>query len=178
MALRDSALNIVINARDLTGNALNRLRRRLQDTDQAAARASTSLGDMVKRVAALAAAALGLSALTRAMTGMLRTGDEFERLGITMESLMGSIEGGQAAIRPEWSGRQQHIPPPILRFLAFVQVVRPAAWPCIPFVLRDYIILYHCYSYTSFAQLDLPNVVSGSSLSFSAVQKCSLGERG
>ena len=97
MAVRDSALNIVIRARDLTGGALRRLRDSLRATDQAAESAGARLLGMAKAAAGLASAAFGITALARATQGMLATGDQFERLQVTMTALMGSLREGEAA---------------------------------------------------------------------------------
>lgn len=97
MALRDSALNIIIRAKDLTGGALRALRDNLRGADDAADSAGAKLARMAKAAIGLASAAVGVTALARATQGMLATGDQMERLQVTMTALMGSIADGERA---------------------------------------------------------------------------------
>lgn len=97
MAIKDTALNIVIRAKDLTGQALARLRRNIDDTDRSARQAGTGIARMAKAIGGMIAAATGITTLTAAFRGILRTGDDFEKLGVTMTALMGSVQQGEQA---------------------------------------------------------------------------------
>ncbi|WP_263080682.1 tape measure protein [Endozoicomonas sp. Mp262] len=62
-------------------------------------RASGSLQRLSGRFAALVGATVGLYGLKRAMTGILNTGDQFERLRVQLNAVMGSVEQGEAAVQ-------------------------------------------------------------------------------
>lgn len=97
MALRDSILNIVIRARNLAARPLDRFKRDLKDIESTAGRSDNKLAKLTRRVLGLAGAAIGLHTITRAFQAMLSTGDQFERLGVQMEAIMGSVQEGQRA---------------------------------------------------------------------------------
>ncbi len=65
-----------------------------------AEKASGSIQRLSGRFAALIGATVGLYGLKRAVTGLLNTGDQFERLRVQLNAIMGSLEGGEKAI--EW----------------------------------------------------------------------------
>jgi len=100
MALKDSVLSIVIKAKDFSSKALRKLRSNVKEVDETSQKAGSSIGKLTKRLAALAAAAIGLQQIKNLFTGILSTGDQFERLGLQMEQVMGSIEAGEQAT--EW----------------------------------------------------------------------------
>ena len=62
-------------------------------------RASGSLQRLSGRFAALIGATVGLYGLKRAVTGLLNTGDQFERLRVQLNAVMGSVEQGEAAVQ-------------------------------------------------------------------------------
>ncbi len=62
-------------------------------------RASGSLQRLSGRFAALVGATVGLYGLKRAISGLLNTGDQFERLRVQLNAVMGSVEQGEAAVQ-------------------------------------------------------------------------------
>lgn len=56
-----------------------------------------SLGNITGRIVALTAGYVGLNQVSSALTDIFTAGDKFERLGIQMDALMGSIAGGEQA---------------------------------------------------------------------------------
>ena len=79
-------------SKTLRRNSLNRVAR---DAD----RASGSIGRLSQRFGALVAASLGLYTVKRALQGLLGTGDQFERLRVQLNAVMGSVEEGERAIQ-------------------------------------------------------------------------------
>ncbi|WP_422445446.1 tape measure protein [Endozoicomonas sp. ALB091] len=69
----------------------------LKRTAKDAESASTSVGKLTRRFLGLAAATTGLYALKRSIEGVLKAGDQFERLSVQMEAITGSAEGAQEA---------------------------------------------------------------------------------
>ena len=70
----------------------------LNKVAKAADRASGSLGRLSRRFAGLVAASVGLYTVKRAVQGLLNTGDQFERLRVQLNAVMGSVEEGERAI--------------------------------------------------------------------------------
>ena len=62
-------------------------------------RASGSLQRLSGRFTALIGATVGIYGLKRAITGLLNTGDEFERLRVQLNAVMGSVEQGETAVQ-------------------------------------------------------------------------------
>ncbi|WP_422452403.1 tape measure protein [Endozoicomonas sp. ALC066] len=62
-------------------------------------RASGSMGRLSQRLGALVAASVGLYTIKRAIQGLLATGDQFERLRVQLNSVMGSVAEGERAIQ-------------------------------------------------------------------------------
>uniref|UniRef100_UPI0021472AD6 hypothetical protein n=1 Tax=Endozoicomonas sp. YOMI1 TaxID=2828739 RepID=UPI0021472AD6 len=69
----------------------------LKKTARDAESASTSVGKLTRRFLGLAAATTGFYALSRSIQGVLKTGDQFERLAVQMEAVTGSAESAQKA---------------------------------------------------------------------------------
>ncbi|MBO9496994.1 tape measure protein, partial [Thalassotalea sp. G20_0] len=69
----------------------------LEKTARDAESASTSVGKLTRRFLGLAAATTGLYALSRSIQGVLKTGDQFERLAVQMEAVTGSAESARQA---------------------------------------------------------------------------------
>ncbi|WP_028470039.1 tape measure protein [Neptunomonas japonica] len=97
MALRETALSIVIRARDLSSNVLGRFRRAINGTGEASDTAGQQVEKLTRRVIALAGTYLGINALKKAIGGIIGTGARFEQLETQINSMMGSIEAGEAA---------------------------------------------------------------------------------
>ena len=97
MARGNQALNIVIRAKDLAKGTLRKLTARLRDVGRNADGANGAFSRLTSRVRNFILAAGGIYAVQRAMRSVLAVGDKYERLGIQMEALMGSIESGQQA---------------------------------------------------------------------------------
>ncbi|WP_252177190.1 tape measure protein [Endozoicomonas sp. 4G] len=70
-------------------------RRLARDAD----RASGSMGRLSQRLGALVATSVGLYTVKRAIQGLLSTGDQFERLRIQLNAVMGSVAEGERAIQ-------------------------------------------------------------------------------
>jgi tape measure domain-containing protein len=100
MAIKDSVLSIIIKAKDLATKTFRRVKTNLKDVDEAGVKTSSSMANLAKRFIALAAAAVGLQQIKNIFAGILKTGDQFERLGLQMEQVMGSIQAGEQAT--EW----------------------------------------------------------------------------
>ena len=62
-------------------------------------RASGSLRRLSGRFSALIGATVGIYGLKRAITGLLNTGDQFERLRVQLNAVMGSVEQGETAVQ-------------------------------------------------------------------------------
>ncbi|WP_422135482.1 tape measure protein [Endozoicomonas sp. ALD040] len=62
-------------------------------------RASGSMGRLSQRLGALVAASVGLYTIKRAIQGLLATGDQFERLRVQLNAVMGSVAEGERAIQ-------------------------------------------------------------------------------
>ncbi|WOG29892.1 tape measure protein [Endozoicomonas sp. 8E] len=62
-------------------------------------RASGSMGRLSKRLGTLLAASVGLYTVKRAIQGLLGTGDQFERLRVQFNAVMGSVAEGERAIQ-------------------------------------------------------------------------------
>ena len=62
-------------------------------------RASGSMGRLSQRLGALVAASVGLYTVKRAIQGLLGTGDQFERLRVQLNAVMGSVAEGERAIQ-------------------------------------------------------------------------------
>ena len=71
----------------------------LKKTARDAESASTSVGKLTRRFLGLAAATTGFYALSRSIQGVLKTGDQFERLAVQMEAITGSSEEAQKAMQ-------------------------------------------------------------------------------
>lgn len=85
---------------DRTGRAVDDLTRDMREGSAAQQAHAASLGNVAGQVAALATAYVGLDRVAQAVGDVFRTGDKFEKLGVQMSALMGSIEGGETAT--EW----------------------------------------------------------------------------
>jgi tape measure domain-containing protein len=98
MAIKDSVLNIVLRAKDLTKGALTKFRSNLKGVDD---QANRTAGGGLKRLAlgftALIASIGGFFAVRAGLFSILKTGDQFERLGIQLSTMMGSVAEGERA---------------------------------------------------------------------------------
>ncbi|MGI9276869.1 MAG: hypothetical protein ACR2PT_18735 [Endozoicomonas sp.] len=74
-------------------------RNSLKSVARDADRASGSIGRLSQRFGALVAASVGLYTVKRAVQGLLGTGDQFERLRVQLNAVMGSVEEGESAIQ-------------------------------------------------------------------------------
>jgi tape measure domain-containing protein len=97
MAIKDTALNIVIRAKDLTRGTLAKFRKDLDKTEESAERASSGLSKLATRAGQAVAAFVGFETIRRSILAVLTTGDKFEKLGIQLSSVMGSLEEGERA---------------------------------------------------------------------------------
>ena len=78
MAIRDSVLSIVVQARDRASAALRNIRDRLRDTEGGTASLSERFRGLALRMAALAGTYIGINALRTSLQGILATGSKFE----------------------------------------------------------------------------------------------------
>ena len=93
-----------------TGNAFDKASRKAKAANRAlkqdalktiatdAGRASDSLGRLSRRFAALVAASVGFYSIKRGIESILTTGDQFERLSVQLEAIMGSMAEGERAL--------------------------------------------------------------------------------
>jgi tape measure domain-containing protein len=97
MALKETALNIVIRAKDLTRGALGKFRADLEKTEKGAEKAGNSLGKLARRAGQAVAAFVGFETIRRSILAVLETGDRFEALEQQINAAMGSLEEGEQA---------------------------------------------------------------------------------
>ena len=100
MASSNTALNIVIRAKDLAKGALTKVTARLRRMGKASQQTENRFASLGRSIRNLVVASLGFYAIKKAMQGVLQTGDQFERLNVQMKAIMGSIEEGERAV--EW----------------------------------------------------------------------------
>lgn len=98
MALKDTALTIVLKAKDLTKGVLGKFKRNINEADKAAEKtAGGGMAKLAKSIGGVVAAAIGFAAIKTAFLSVLQTGDKFEKLGIQLATLTGSVENGEKA---------------------------------------------------------------------------------
>ncbi|MEM0953289.1 MAG: tape measure protein [Pseudomonadota bacterium] len=98
MALRDSVLNIVIRARDLTAGVLRRFRGELDNVDDSAQRtASGGLARLRTAVVGAVSAFATFTGIRAGLAAVFNTGNDFEKLALQLEAVMGSVEEGEQA---------------------------------------------------------------------------------
>jgi len=99
MALRDSVLNIVIRARDATGNGLRRLRGSLGGAETQANNLASSIKRAVAGVAALAATYLSLRAITGFFTSAVKESADFEEQLARVKAVSGATAEEMARLK-------------------------------------------------------------------------------
>lgn len=82
---------------DKTAKKITRFSSNLQNGSRVQREQAASLKGVVAQVTALAAAYVGFDRVAQAVTNIFKTGDKFEKLGLQMNALMGSLEGGEKA---------------------------------------------------------------------------------
>ena len=107
-SIKETALRLVLKARDTlsrpvkqsaASEASKSLRRSgLKNISRDAERASDSLSRLSRRFAGLVAASVGLYSIKRGIESILTTGDQFERLRVQLEAIMGSMDEGERAL--------------------------------------------------------------------------------
>lgn len=98
MALKESALNIVIRAKDLTKGVFKKTADEIEDVDDQSTKAATGgLVKLAKAAGAAVAAFASFATIKAGITAVLSTGDKFEKLGLQMTAIMGSLESGEQA---------------------------------------------------------------------------------
>ena len=100
MAIKDSVLNVVIKAKDLTKGALDKFKKGIKQTGDESEKTESKLSRLAKSFGAVVVAAVGFTTVKNAFVSVLSTGDKFEKLSVQLTSVMGSIEGGKQAT--EW----------------------------------------------------------------------------
>nr|MDT0253690.1 tape measure protein [Endozoicomonas sp.] len=100
MASNNTVLNIVIRARDLAKGALTKVTTRLRTMGRASQKTEKNFASLGRRIRNLVMTSLGFYAMKKAMLGVVETGDQFARLQLQMNAIMGSIEEGEKAV--EW----------------------------------------------------------------------------
>ncbi|WP_419534731.1 tape measure protein [Endozoicomonas sp.] len=97
MASNNSVLNIVIRARDLAKGALTKVTTRLRSMGRASQQTEHRFASLGRSIRNLVLTSVGFYAIKKAMQGVLNTGDQFERLEVQLNAIMGSmVEGEQA----------------------------------------------------------------------------------
>lgn len=74
------------------------MKRGAQDTEKSVNSLGEALKNTARNIAAWAAAALGLNAIRSGLQSIIDVGAKFETLQVRLDSLMGSLEGGQQAV--------------------------------------------------------------------------------
>ncbi|MDR8523479.1 tape measure protein [Shewanella fidelis] len=82
---------------DSSGRKIDKFTSQLARGDAQARNNATSLRGVVGQVTALAGAYFGLDRVAQAVKDVFATGDQFERLGVQMQAVMGSFESGKQA---------------------------------------------------------------------------------
>ncbi|WP_065204247.1 tape measure protein [Shewanella woodyi] len=82
---------------DGTGRKVDKFANQLKRGDAKARENAASLQGVVGQVTALAGAYFGLDRVAQAVKNVFATGDQFERLGVQMQAVMGSFESGKQA---------------------------------------------------------------------------------
>ena len=100
MASSNSVLNIVIRARDLAKGALTKVTTRLRGMGRASQQTESRFASLGRSIRNLVIASTGFYLIKKAMQGVLQTGDQFERLQVQLNAIMGSVEEGEQAF--EW----------------------------------------------------------------------------
>ncbi len=100
MANQNTALNLVIKARDLAKGKLNKITATIRGMGKASERTESRFASLGRSIRNLVLAGTGFYVLKRSMQSVLQTGDQFEKLRVQMTAIMGSIEEGDKAI--EW----------------------------------------------------------------------------
>ncbi|KZX00067.1 hypothetical protein JL49_13295 [Pseudoalteromonas luteoviolacea] len=83
-----------------TNAKLSKQQKLLERSSKSAEEYGGSVTSVTRDIVALGAAYLGIDQLATSISNMFTTGDKFERLGVQMTGLMGSISGGEQAT--EW----------------------------------------------------------------------------
>lgn len=79
------------------GKRVDTYTKKLKQGSAAERKHSQGLQNVTGNIVALTAGYIGLNQVSSAIKDIFSTGDKFERLGVTMEALMGSIAGGEQA---------------------------------------------------------------------------------
>ena len=98
MASNNSVLNIVIRARDLAKGALTKVTARLRTMGRASQQTEHRFASLGRSIRNLVLTSVGFYAIKKAMQGVLNTGDQFERLEVQLNAIMGSMAEGEQAM--------------------------------------------------------------------------------
>ncbi len=98
MASNNSVLNIVIRARDLAKGALTKVTTRLRSMGRASQQTEHRFASLGRSIRNLVLTSVGFYAIKKAMQGVLNTGDQFERLEVQLNAIMGSMAEGEQAM--------------------------------------------------------------------------------
>ncbi|WP_202969923.1 hypothetical protein, partial [Endozoicomonas atrinae] len=98
MASTNSVLNIVIRARDLAKGALTKVTARLRTMGRASQQTENRFASLARSIRNLVLTSVGFYAIKKAMQGVLNTGDQFERLEVQLNAIMGSMAEGEQAM--------------------------------------------------------------------------------
>ncbi len=95
-----NTLSIIIRAKDLAKGTLHKVTAHLRTMGRTSEQTENQLTRLGHSIRNLVITSLGFYTIKRAMQGILQTGDQFERLQVQMNAVMGSIKEGQQAV--EW----------------------------------------------------------------------------
>ncbi|GAA4648054.1 hypothetical protein GCM10023116_03170 [Kistimonas scapharcae] len=90
-------MNIIIRAKDLAKGTLAKVTRQLRGMGDESRNTESQFSRLARSFRNLLLAGTGFYALKRAMTGVLSTGDQFERTAVQLKAVMGSVEEGEKA---------------------------------------------------------------------------------
>ncbi|WP_066017817.1 tape measure protein, partial [Endozoicomonas atrinae] len=98
MASNNSVLNIVIRARDLAKGAFTKVTARLRSMGRASQQTEHRFASLGRSIRNLVLTSVGFYAIKKGMQGVLNTGDQFERLEVQLNAIMGSMAEGEQAM--------------------------------------------------------------------------------
>ena len=95
--ITQGVMNIIIRAKDLAKGTLAKVTRQLRGMGDESRNTENQFSRLARSFRNLLLAGTGFYALKKAMTGVLSTGDKFERTAVQLKAVMGNVEEGEKA---------------------------------------------------------------------------------